>query len=55
MGQVSRYLGWIVEERRGNRESAVGATIVRNADQKLRHAVKANDRPRCGNSTTTSR
>jgi hypothetical protein len=44
VGQVSRYLGWISEERRGNRESAVGAIIVRNADPKLRYAVKANDR-----------
>lgn len=44
VGQVSRYLGWIAEERRGNRETAVGAIIVRNADPKLRYAVKANDR-----------
>jgi hypothetical protein len=44
VGQVSRYLGWIAEERRGNRESAVGAIIVRSADPKLRYAVKANDR-----------
>jgi hypothetical protein len=44
VGQVSRYLGWIGEERRGNRESAVGAIIVRKADQKLRYAVKANER-----------
>ena len=44
VGQVSRYLGWIAEERRGHRESAVGAIIVRKADPKLRYAVKANDR-----------
>ena len=44
VGQVSRYLGWIAEERRGNRESAVGAIIVRKADPKLRYAVKANER-----------
>jgi hypothetical protein len=44
VGQVSRYLGWIGEERRGNRETAVGAIIVRKADPKLRYAVKANDR-----------
>jgi hypothetical protein len=44
VGQVSRYLGWIGEERRGNRESAVGAIIVRKADHKLRYAVKANER-----------
>jgi hypothetical protein len=44
VGQVSRYLGWIGEERRGNRESAVGAIIVRKADAKLRYAVKANER-----------
>ncbi len=44
VGQVSRYLGWIGEERRGNRESAVGAIIVRKADPKLRYAVKSNER-----------
>jgi hypothetical protein len=44
VGQVSRYLGWIGEERRGNRESVVGAIIVRKADPKLRYAVKANER-----------
>jgi hypothetical protein len=44
VGQVSRYLGWLSEERRGQRESAVGAIIVRKADPKLRYAVKANDR-----------
>lgn len=44
VGQVSRYLGWIGEERRGNRESAVGAIIVRKSDPKLRYAVKANER-----------
>ena len=44
VGQVSRYLGWIGEERRGNRELAVGAIIVRKADPKLRYAVKANER-----------
>jgi hypothetical protein len=44
VGQVSRYLGWIGEERRGNRESAVGAIIVRTADPKLRYAVKSNER-----------
>ena len=44
VGQVSRYLGWIGEERRGNHESAVGAIIVRKADPKLRYAVKANER-----------
>lgn len=44
VGQVSRYLGWIGEERRGNRESAVGAIIVKKADPKLRYAVKANER-----------
>jgi hypothetical protein len=41
---VSRYLGWIAEERRGHRESAVGAVIVKQADAKLRYAVKANER-----------
>ncbi len=44
VGQVSRYLGWIGEERRGNRESAVGAIIVRKADPKLGYAVNANER-----------
>lgn len=44
VGQVSRYLGWLGEERRGHREEAVGAIIVRRADPKLRYAVKANER-----------
>jgi len=44
VGHVSRYLGWITEERRGHRESAVGAIIVKRADPKVRYAVKANDR-----------
>jgi hypothetical protein len=44
VGQVSRNLSWIGEERRGNRESAVSAIIVRKADPKLRYAVKSNDR-----------
>ncbi|MEI7705058.1 MAG: hypothetical protein WCK73_10730 [Deltaproteobacteria bacterium] len=44
VGQVSRYMGWIGEERRGSKESAVGAIIVKKADPKLRYAVKANER-----------
>lgn len=44
VGQVSRYLGWITEERRGHGESAVGAIVVRYADPKLRYAVKPHDR-----------
>lgn len=44
VGQVSRYLGWIGEERRGHREEAVGAIIVERAEAKLRYAVKANER-----------
>lgn len=44
VGQVSRYLGWLGEERRGHSEAAVGAIIVRSADPKLRYAVKANER-----------
>lgn len=44
VGQVSRYLGWIAEERRGHSEGAVGVIIVRKADPKLRYAVKANER-----------
>lgn len=42
VGQVSRYLGWIQSERKGER--AVGAIIARDADPKLRYAVQANDR-----------
>ena len=34
----------IGEERRGSKESAVGAIIVKKADPKLRYAVKANER-----------
>jgi len=44
VGQVSRYLGWIAEERRGQRETAVGAIIARSVDARLRYAVKANER-----------
>ena len=44
VGQVSRYLGWIAEERRGQRETAVGAIIAQSADARLRYAVKANER-----------
>ena len=44
VGQISRYLGWIAEERRGQRESAVGAIIVGKADAKLRYAGKGNKR-----------
>jgi len=39
VGQVSRYLGWTGEERRGHRETAVGAIIVNRADPKLSYAV----------------
>lgn len=42
VGQVSRYLGWIQSERKGER--AVGAIIARDADPKLRYAVQANER-----------
>jgi hypothetical protein len=44
VGQVSRYLSWIEEERRSQRESVVGAIIVKRADAKLRYSVKANER-----------
>ncbi|HZZ83934.1 MAG TPA: hypothetical protein VFE30_05315 [Anaeromyxobacteraceae bacterium] len=44
VGQVSRYLGWISEERRGHRETAVGAVVVKTADPKLRYAVRAHER-----------
>lgn len=42
VGQVSRYLGWVSEERRGRREKAVGVVLAQKADQKLRYAVRAN-------------
>ncbi len=44
VGQVSRYLGWISEERRRHRETAVGAIVVKKADPKLRYAVRAHER-----------
>ena len=48
VGQVSRYLGWIAEERRGHRESVVGTIIVKRANPKLRYAVKAHERLNLG-------
>jgi hypothetical protein len=42
VGQVSRYVGWIQQERKGSRERAVGAIVARRADPKLRYAVQAN-------------
>lgn len=42
VGQVSRYLGWMIEEHGKNDHTAVGAIIARNADRKLRLAVKSN-------------
>lgn len=44
VGQVSRYLSWIAEERRARREKALGAIIARKADRKLVYAVRANPR-----------
>jgi hypothetical protein len=44
VGQVSRYLGWVLGERAGHGEHAVGAIIARRADRKLRYAVHANPR-----------
>lgn len=44
VGQVSRYLGWLSESRRGKGEKAVGVVVARVADAKLVHAVRANDR-----------
>lgn len=42
VGQASRYLSWIAEERR--RDSVRGAIIARHADRKLIYAVRANPR-----------
>jgi hypothetical protein len=44
VGQVSRYLGWVTEECAGRAEAATGAIIGREADEKLRYAVRANPR-----------
>ncbi len=55
VGQVSRYLGWIGEERRGNRESAVGAIIVQQGRPEA--PVRGESRTsgsRCGSSTRSS-
>jgi hypothetical protein len=40
VGQISRYLGWMQEERGDGGRSAVGAIIAREVDRKLRLAVK---------------
>jgi hypothetical protein len=44
VGQVSRYLTWVTEERGPRGESAVGAVLAGAADTKLRYAVRANPR-----------
>jgi hypothetical protein len=44
VGQVSRYLSWVAEERRSHRETTVGAIIARRADRKLLYAARANPR-----------
>lgn len=44
VGQVSRYLGWMIQERAGRKERAVGAVVAGNADAKLRYAVRSHPR-----------
>jgi hypothetical protein len=44
VGQVSRYLGWVAEECARRGETATGAIVAREADAKLRYAVRANPR-----------
>ena len=44
VGQVSRYLAWMSEQRRGHREHVRGAIIARRADRKLLYSVRANPR-----------
>lgn len=44
VGQVSRYLQWVAEECAGPGETARGAVIARDADAKLRYAIRANPR-----------
>ena len=44
VGQVSRYLGWVTEECARRGETATGAIVVREADEKVRYAVRANPR-----------
>jgi hypothetical protein len=40
VGQISRYVGWLMQQRAGAGETAVGAIIAGQADDKLRHAVR---------------
>ncbi len=44
VGQVSRYLQWVSEECAARGETARGAVVARDADAKLRYAVRANPR-----------
>ncbi len=44
IGQVSRYMSWIAEERKRHRETSVGAIIARKADRKPLCAARANPR-----------
>jgi hypothetical protein len=44
VGQVSRYLGWVTAECARRGETATGAIVARDANQKLRYAVRANSR-----------
>jgi hypothetical protein len=44
VGQVSRYLGWVSEECARRGETATGAIVARDANDKLKYAVRANPR-----------
>jgi len=44
VGQTSRYLGWIERERACAGDRVVGAIVAHDADDKLRYAVRANDK-----------
>jgi len=43
VGQVSRYLGWIKQERARQQEGAVGAIVAGGVDAKLEAAVRAHE------------
>jgi hypothetical protein len=44
VGQISRYLAWLMEDRRSRGETVVGAIVAGSVDPKLRYAVRANER-----------
>jgi hypothetical protein len=44
VGQVSPYLGWVSAECARRGEMATGAIVARDANDKLRYAVRANPR-----------